>query len=148
MSLSKRAHCLFSFPEILPTAGTPSLPKALHCGVESTAPAAEWWGRVACFLQQRQRLNCLLPLLRARWCKKKMRQDGPMCLADGHLDTWRRIIIFCWTIKIRGTGQKIQRSIKSHIPKHREEKKPSKHKDCFTGKSNTNWVSYQARGEK
>lgn len=37
-----------------------------------------------------------------------MRQDGPMSLADGHLDKRWRIIIFCSQIKIEGMGQKVQ----------------------------------------
>lgn len=41
--------------------------------------------------------------------RKKMMQDGPVCLADGHLDKRRRIIIFCSKMKIGGMGQKVQR---------------------------------------
>lgn len=40
---------------------------------------------------------------------KKMMQDGPVCLADGHLDKRRRINIFCLQIKIGGMGQKVRR---------------------------------------
>lgn len=91
--------------KLLPLPEPLSSPKARHCSVcGRRCSRCRMLGAGSVFLEAKTKTK-----LSTASSQKKMMQDGPVCLADGHLDKRRRIIIFCSKMKIGGMGQKVRR---------------------------------------